>query len=145
MVKEELQQIHNRATFLHRRMNDKKAFKLTSSKDDSWFQFKDDQLFYNGKPYKRHLSSLIEYDFTLISKPWDFNIVEKTILAYTPEHYNWLVRGKDGDLWLYTNEPTKHREVWISGDFDNQDLSLYNHLFRDVKWEDDPCEFRKYL
>ena len=145
MVKEELQQIKCRATFLNRRINDKKAFKLSSSKDDSWFQFKDDQLFYNDKPYKLHLSSLIEYDFMLISKPWEFNTVEKTILAFTPEHYNWLVRGKDGDLWLYADEPTKHREVWISGGFDNQDLSLYNKLFRDVKWEDDPCEFRKHL
>lgn len=51
----------------------------------------------------------------------------------------WIARDKDGDLWLFSGEPTKREDVWGNkqGYFGRSILQLSADLFPDVQWEDD--------
>lgn len=61
---------------------------------------------------------------------------EYHILKNAKQEWKWIARDKDGDLFLYGNTPSKSNAYWIDerGDID---LTIYNHLFPFVKWEDD--------
>ena len=70
---------------------------------------------------------------------------EYHILKNSSTRWKWIARDRDGDLFLYENEPNKSNVYWIAerGDID---LTVYNHLFPCVKWKDDePWEIAKLL
>ena len=70
---------------------------------------------------------------------------EYHILNNSSTRWKWIARDRDGDLFLYENEPNKSNVYWMNerGDID---LTVYNHLFSCVKWEDDePWEIAKLL
>ena len=69
---------------------------------------------------------------------------EKIILENTKEKYKYIARDECGDLFLYESKPKKESLYWI-GDFFNDDakVDMFDHLFQDIKWEDEePYKFR---
>lgn len=79
---------------------------------------------------------------------WQFSFVEKTILENVPNRFNFIIRDKNGNLNLFSATPEKSLVNWMSArDIAvNTDLSMFNHLFKSIKWSDKyPCNFRKYI
>lgn len=70
---------------------------------------------------------------------------EKIILKNLNQFYCYIARDKNGTLCVYHNAPCKDQrgEYWIAN-ADFYDLP-YEHLFKGIKWNDEPCEFRKYI
>lgn len=70
---------------------------------------------------------------------WDrsnfFNLskFEKKLLKQVSK-FNYIARNSDGNLFLYIDEPTKDPVEWNA--FHWRDFSLFNHLFKFVKWSD---------
>lgn len=68
---------------------------------------------------------------------------EKIILENTDEKYKYIARDKCGLLILYIDRPKKHRGVWWLSDNFEFTFSAFDHLFKDIKWEDkEPLQFR---
>ena len=89
-------------------------------------------------------------DVILPEEPkWTFTEDEKIILRNVSEEYKWLVRNKDGSIYVFSINPIKENtlQVWSCGVWGLfQQFDCFNHLFQTIKWEDDdPCEFRKYI
>lgn len=75
-----------------------------------------------------------------------FTEEEKIILRNLPKKYKWIARDEDDDLCIYSYKPTKRYNYWNSTECIFEFLSIYNHIFKSIKWEDDePCEFRKFI
>ena len=58
------------------------------------------------------------------------------------KEYKYIARDKNGCLFLYSKEISKYKDEWcfdgdkgIDGNHSN--FSLFNHLFKMVKFEDD--------
>ena len=62
--------------------------------------------------------------------------VEYHILKNAKQEWKWIARHKDDNLFLYRNKPGKSNAYW-NNEHGNIDLTVYNHLFPCVKWEDD--------
>lgn len=56
-------------------------------------------------------------------------------LVKEKSNYLWLARDKDGELYLYTDKPFKHKRMWKTKD-------LYQYRFIGVKEEELPEELR---
>lgn len=52
---------------------------------------------------------------------------ERVILENLPKEYKWIARDKAGDLYVYADSPEKSDFI----------LSIFNHLFQFIKWEDE--------
>lgn len=59
----------------------------------------------------------------------------------------WIVREKNGELWLYTHKPKKIKteggsEFYSlpdsSGKYPCSSMEINKNLFKDTKWEDGP-------
>ena len=68
--------------------------------------------------------------------------VEMVILENADKTYKYIARDKNGSLFLYSKEMSKFAVEWcfdvdkgIDGNHSN--FSLFNHLFKMVKWEDE--------
>ena len=68
--------------------------------------------------------------------------VERVILENVEKEYKYIARDKNGCLFLYSKEISKYKDEWcfdvdkgIDGNHSN--FSLFNHLFKMVKFEDD--------
>lgn len=52
--------------------------------------------------------------------------------------FNWLVRQKNGTLWVYMDKPEKGEWSWGYGGRNEISETIDNDLiFTDVQWEDD--------
>ena len=70
---------------------------------------------------------------------------EYHILKNAKQEWKLIARDRDNNLFLYRNKPGKSNAYWIDERGD-MDLTVYNHLFPFVKWEDDePWEITKLL
>lgn len=72
---------------------------------------------------------------------------EKIILKNTDEKYKYIARDEWGGLYVYTLEPYKKISKNQLGCWSNHmevaNLFVFNHLFQDIKWEDEkPYKFR---
>lgn len=64
---------------------------------------------------------------------------ERVILENLPKDYKWIARDDIQDiLWIFTEKPTKNHRWWANeSNFKiGVSLSLFNHLFQFIKWED---------
>lgn len=75
-----------------------------------------------------------------LEKKWVFTEDEKVILRNIDKQYKWLGRDVEGTLWFYDTKP-----VCPIGYGKAKYIDLFNHLFRCIKIQDEPCEFRKYI
>ena len=67
-----------------------------------------------------------------------FSDAEKTIARNIDWEYRWMARDKDGNLYIYEEKPKKTGIDWIAtGSSDYDYFFGFNHLFTDIKWEDD--------
>ena len=74
---------------------------------------------------------------------------EKIILKNTDEKYKYIARDESGDLYVYEFRPykaydfRKGKKYWCYFDGIMCGLRAFNHLFQDIKWEDEePYKFR---
>lgn len=61
---------------------------------------------------------------------------EKAILKNLPKEYKWIVRNKSLNLYVFKEKPSKSISAWLSSSINFDDLSLFNHLFKFIKFED---------
>lgn len=61
---------------------------------------------------------------------------ERVILRNLPGNYVWIARDESGVLYIYHDKPKKNSFAWAVG-FGSRCLSLFDHLFKMVKWEDE--------
>lgn len=74
--------------------------------------------------------------------------VERNILTYLPERYKYIARDGDDELYVYERKPQKTDvDSWdTTTSFEYESLSVFNHLFEFIKWEDkEPYEISKLL
>ena len=65
---------------------------------------------------------------------------EKVILRNLPKEYKYIARQKYGELAVYQSKPYKDNICGYWEYYENsmrKFLSLYNHLFQFIKWEDE--------
>lgn len=62
---------------------------------------------------------------------------EKVILQSIDPKYKWIARDKNGTLCAYTVKPEKSRDIWFSLTNNYGELDAFDHLFENVKWEDE--------
>lgn len=49
----------------------------------------------------------------------------------------WLARDKDGELYLFSEKPSKREEFWLMSRGTITVIQLPSELFSEVKWEDE--------
>lgn len=88
-----------------------------------------------------------EITYHILLKPY-----EQVILKSLPENMNWLARDKNGDLYVFEAEPHKKEDLerWVNNVTYNEckiyDLTVFNHMFRFVQYEDlKPFPITEYL
>lgn len=59
---------------------------------------------------------------------------EKVILRNLPKEYKWIAKDNNGPICVFIDKPEKIGFVWSSEFF--RVLSLFQHLFQFIKWED---------
>ena len=75
-------------------------------------------------------------------------IEEVNILQNIDIAYNYIARDKDGDLFLYSEKPIRNKKdgIWnVGGKIHPKAIAqfqIFNHLFTDLKWENEPLRFR---
>ena len=68
---------------------------------------------------------------------------EYTILKNINSDYSFIARDKNGTLNIYLYEPEKDRSEWVGG---YSYLSMYNHLFEFIQWQDgEPYNIKELL
>lgn len=71
------------------------------------------------------------------------NEVERIILENTDKRYTYIARDRIGNLYLYKIKPKKGLREWEDYKYEYLEFMGYNHLFQDIKWEDEePYKFR---
>ena len=69
--------------------------------------------------------------------------LERFILENTPKKYKYIARDECGELFIYTKKPSKLLDYWMSSYKNTGSMCVFNHLFKNIKWEDDePYKFR---
>lgn len=63
--------------------------------------------------------------------------VERVILENLYRDSNYITRDESGELWLFENRPIKKDYSWDLLNGFGEKFSLYKHLFKMVKWEDE--------
>lgn len=117
--------------------------------------FEDDQMkiYFNGTKSRIALNSDVieirqlnngETYGAVIRRSINLSETEKNILENTPKEYKYIIRNKNGDLWITEKEPYKSIfcEAWKSGGwifpFDE-----FNNMFKDIRWKvEEPLQFR---
>lgn len=61
---------------------------------------------------------------------------EKVVLQSIDSEFKYIARDKNGFLYLYVDEPTKQEKSWYP-ETDYSDLCAFNHLFKNISWEDE--------
>ena len=55
--------------------------------------------------------------------------------------YKYIARDSDGTLYAYSHKPIKQYRVWWFEidiyDKESENITLLNHIFADIKWEDE--------
>ena len=66
------------------------------------------------------------------------NKKEKIILQNVDSKFKYIARDMLGDLNVYVSEPDKGNTMWLNSDMtDYVEMIAFNHLFKNISWEDD--------
>lgn len=73
------------------------------------------------------------------------NNEEEIILKNLPNAYKWIARDRNGMLYAFKTKPYKSKiDIWISKNSLPIVLTIYTHIFKNIKWDDaEPYNFRK--
>ena len=96
------------------------------------------------------IESLFGIDYEIIQPKPTLTEDEKVILRNLPKDYKWIARDKDGKLFTYKTKPEKMilDGVYAYEDEVDEDyltLKPIAHLFKLVKWEDEPYSIEELL
>lgn len=85
----------------------------------------------------------------------NLSLAEKTILENIKcegKELNWLVRDGEGDLMAFVNKPKRNNnkeilifEYWIPSNNEFVYLEEFNHLFKFVKFRNEPISIKGLL
>ena len=123
-------------------------FKLVSDNSESKYIIVDNilNLVIGNRPYVSELTinDINAYKLKIIKLPKkkQFTDDELCILRNINKEYKWIAKDRDGDLWIYTNEPKKeddgHWRDCSSKSLSFESLEMIkNSLFTEIKWEDE--------
>lgn len=81
-------------------------------------------------------------------EPIKLNRLEYEILKF--KKFGYIARDKDGNLFSFWYKPKKDNDIWDCDVKKNQnyshDLTLFNELFKFIKWEDaEPTSIKELL
>lgn len=65
------------------------------------------------------------------------NQEEYVILTNVDDVYDWIVRDRDGDLYLYALEPSKEKYCWKCNGLNTEKYFPFTSNFQFIKWEDE--------
>jgi hypothetical protein len=83
---------------------------------------------------------VISSDIIKLPKKKQFTDDELVILRNFDTRYKWLVKDRNGELYLFENKPFKDSNMWkIKGIC--HVMTIFNHLFNSVTWEDEEPVF----
>lgn len=118
-----------------------------------YFDYYNEDLTYNKVGFEDYDVMKVYKDYTLKELIWErkekqkpkLTEDEKVFLRNIDKKYKWITRDACGELWVYQIKPVKQKyeEIWdyyveIDGDeLWCEHLSLFNHLFQFIKWEDE--------
>ena len=92
------------------------------------------------RPYNAHqLTERLRINAPVIWERQEVPLLSEAeyyILKNAKKEWKLIARDRDNNLFLYRNKPGKSNAYWIDERGD-MDLTVYNHLFPFVKWEDD--------
>ena len=96
------------------------------------------------------ISNLMDCEVTILQPKPTLTEDEKVILRNLPKDYKWIARDKDGKLFTYKTKPEKMilDGVYAYEDEVDEDyltLKPIAHLFKLVKWEDEPYSIEELL
>ena len=88
------------------------------------------------------INDVVGKNIIKIPKKKNFIDDELCILKNINKEYKWIAKDRDGDLWIYTNEPKKeddgHWRDCSSKSLSFEPLDIFkNSLFTEIKWEDE--------
>ena len=88
------------------------------------------------------INDIVGKNIIKIPKKKNFTDDELCILRNINKEYKWIAKDRDGDLWIYTNEPKKeddgHWRDCSSKSLSFEPLDIFkNSLFTEIKWEDE--------
>lgn len=88
------------------------------------------------------INEVVGKNIIKIPKKKNFTDDELCILKNINKEYKWIAKDRDGDLWIYTNEPKKeddgHWRDCSSKSLSFEPLDIFkNSLFTEIKWEDE--------
>lgn len=92
------------------------------------------------KPVRVHQSDMWNNCWIPYIKPITLTDDEKTILRNVDGKYKWIARDMEIEtgLWVFEDKPYKLNLEWDGQNYES--LDCFNHLFRQIKWEDkEPC------
>ena len=70
-------------------------------------------------------------------EPIKLSDVERVILENMDGNYQYICRDKNGQLMVYLKKPRKDNTIWNDElGYDYKRLTLFEHLFQFIKWED---------
>ena len=75
-----------------------------------------------------------------LPKKKEFTDDELAIMRSIEINYKWIVRNRNGRLFLHKDKPEKY----INGAWDSRSwcgMQVFNHLFQSIKWEDEEPVF----
>ena len=95
-----------------------------------------------GKKSCLNINNVVGKNIIKIPKKKNFTDDELCILKNINKEYKWIAKDRDGDLWIYTNEPKKeddgHWRDCSSKSLSFEPLDIFkNSLFTEIKWEDE--------
>ena len=70
---------------------------------------------------------------------------ELCILKNIDKKYKYIIRDDDGDLTVYIFEPYRDGFMWRPLDGGYEDIVVFNHLFQNIQWEDEPVFIDDYV
>lgn len=62
---------------------------------------------------------------------------EEAILRNLPKKFKYIARDKDEELYLYKAKPVRSESIWNCLDKNYIKLSVFNHMFKFIKWNDE--------
>lgn len=98
------------------------------------------------KPVRVHQSNMWHNNWITYIKQIDLTDDEKAILRNLESKYKWIARDTDEFLYLFAIRPTKINHWRVDDEGKNMtDLEAFNHLFKQINWEDEEPTLIKEL
>lgn len=111
-------------------------------------------IYYNDGTYGSSNAFDMIYEFENVDltlpKECQFSEDEKTILRNLDKKWKWLVRDKNGSLYIYTHKPqkfiTETYSCYSCIEGSGLPFNTFEHLFQSIQWTDDePVEIAKVI